>query len=156
MGKEAQVAGGGWAAVGLFSVSFCYWWWNKEPPSPDHRHMFPHSRDTSLVITRGATPVTSSDKSGAGCQTSLFSIYLVNTGAQSRFGEVRRSPRPRSAPRHRLRASVAGVGSGFPRYIRQQRRHSGDSLYNLHSTGGHMSGEHSGQLDIGYLISIQT
>ena len=67
----------------------------------------------------------------------ICSIYLVNNalhcnGEQSRFSEVRRSPRPRSAPRHRLRASVAGLGSGFPRDIRQQRRHSSDSLYNLH------------------------
>ena len=67
----------------------------------------------------------------------ICSIYLVNNALhcnweQSRFGEERRSPRPRSAPRHRLRASVAGLGSGFPRDIRQQRRHSSDSLYNLH------------------------
>ena len=67
----------------------------------------------------------------------ICSIYLVNNALhcneeQSRFGEERRSPRPRSAPRHRLRASVAGLGSGFPRDIRQQRRHSSDSLCNLH------------------------
>ena len=30
------------------------------PPSPDHGHMFLHSRDTSLVIARGATQATSS------------------------------------------------------------------------------------------------
>ena len=31
-----------------------------EPPSPDHGHMFLHSRDTSLVIARRATQATSS------------------------------------------------------------------------------------------------
>ena len=111
MGKEAQVAGGGWAAVGLFSVSFCYWWWNKEPPSPDHRHMFPHSRHTSLVITRGATPVTSSDKPGAGCQTSLFLILNLSGehwwAVEVWWGEEE-SPAPlRPAPQ----AACLGCGS---------------------------------------------